>query len=177
MFSLGWIIGVGIFAGMAGVGLGIWYNQRSGVKERVLELEEQLASAQRMHEDYRQEVFDQFSDTAKKFQTLNESYVDLHQHLAKSADVLCGDMAAGFLLEGTLVSALTDASGDHEGTGSAEPIVDADVAIIVAAVPPRDEVLQPLDEADLETQPATITAATTAPTPDLDNDSKVREAG
>ena len=169
MFSLGWIIGVGIVAGVSGVGFGIWYNQRSGAIERVLELEEQLASAQRVYEDYRQEVFDQFSDTAQKFQTLNESYVDLHQHLAKSANVLCGDMAAGPLLEGGLVSALTDESDVSE---SEEP-TDTDVEIIIAEVPARDEILEP----DPKAQPETIGAETLAPTSDLDRDTQVREAG
>ena len=175
MFSLGWIIGVGIVAGVSGVGFGIWYNQRSGAKERVLELEEQLASAQRVYEDYRQEVFDQFSDTAQKFQTLNESYVDLHQHLAKSANVLCGDMAAGSLLEGTLVSALTDERDDHEASESEEQIADADDEIIVAEVPTLDEIRVPLDEAGV--QHDTVAAETIAPTSDLDADPKVREAG
>lgn len=172
MFSLGWIIGVGIVTGMAGIGFGIWYNQRSGAKERVLELEEQLASAQRVHEDYRQEVFDQFSETAIKFQTLNESYVDLHQHLANSANALCGDMAAGSLLEGGLVSALTDESDDREVSESEEP-TDTDVEIIVAEVPALDDILEPDPKAQLET----FGAETIAPTSELDREPKVREAG
>ncbi len=177
MFSLGWLIGVGIVAGLAGAGFGVWYNQRSGASKRVIELEEQLSSSQQVHEEYRQEVFDQFSDTAAKFQTLNESYVDLHEQLAKSANVLCGDMAAGSLLEGSLVSALTDES-DEEAVGDVvddRQTPDAEEEIIVAEAASLDEIIGPLEEDDAPADAFASEVAT--PAPEADDDAKVREVG
>ena len=178
MFSLGWLIGVGIVAGLAGAGFGVWYNQRSGASKRVIELEEQLSSSQQAHEEYRQEVFDQFSDTAAKFQTLNESYVDLHEQLAKSANALCGDMA-GSLLEGSLVSALTDES-DEDAVSDVvddQQTPDAEEEIIVAEAPSLDEVIGPLEEDDVPAPPDVFAAETATAAPEADDDAKVREVG
>jgi hypothetical protein len=42
-------------------------------------------------------VVSQFSETARKFQTLNDSYTDLHEQLARSSQVLCGDLTGPLL--------------------------------------------------------------------------------
>ncbi|MFK7913865.1 MAG: DUF1043 family protein, partial [Pseudomonadales bacterium] len=60
----------------------------------------ELKASQEAMKDYRAEVYDQFAETARKFDTLNNSYNDLHRHLASSANVLLGDGVSTPLLRG-----------------------------------------------------------------------------
>ncbi len=98
MYGLEWLIVLGLLGLTAGGGAGFLIARRSGAGgARVRQLEADLETARQEHADYRQEVVGQFRETARKFQTLNDSYTDLHAQLARSASVLCGD-ASGPLL-------------------------------------------------------------------------------
>ncbi|NCF32188.1 MAG: DUF1043 family protein [Proteobacteria bacterium] len=66
---------------------------------RVVELEQALAASESELADYKQQVTTEFTDTAEKFRALNRSYEDLHRQLAKSANVLCGEVGAPTLLD------------------------------------------------------------------------------
>lgn len=99
MYGAEWLIGLGVLGLLAGVGAGYLLATRTGPGgSRARELEAQLAAARQELDDYRQQVVAEFSETARKFQTLNDSYTDLHQQLARSSQVLCGDIT-GPLLE------------------------------------------------------------------------------
>ncbi len=97
MANVEWLIAGGLLAlGLAiGLGIGLFISRKTG---KVRDLQDQLASTQSELDEYREQVVTQFSETAHKFKTLNEAYVDLHQQLANSASALCGN-AAGPLLE------------------------------------------------------------------------------
>jgi uncharacterized membrane-anchored protein YhcB (DUF1043 family) len=116
LYSIEWVIGFCVGAAILG-GLAAYLLGRSGsARARIEELTNRLEETELEREDavnqltdYRKEVFDQFSETAVKFKALNDSYADLHQHLATSASVLCGGDAAGLVIEGPQTLALEDA--------------------------------------------------------------------
>ena len=118
MYSFEWMIGVALVALAGGLGLGALLGQSMASSRKVKSLQEELEAAREAHSDYRAEVYDQFSETARKFERLNESYRDLHQQLASSAVALLGDAAVQPLLKGP------DAS---------DQIIDADVTGIPEA--------------------------------------------
>ncbi|NIP16649.1 MAG: DUF1043 family protein [Pseudomonadales bacterium] len=98
MYSLAWLVVVGVTAAVIGAAAGYLVAQvRSQARERIRDLEAELDKAQDELAGYRREVFEQFAETARKFKTLDESYSDLHRQLASSASLLCGE-AAGPLL-------------------------------------------------------------------------------
>lgn len=98
MYGVTWLAGltlIGIVVGLAG---GWFLAVRSGrYNLRVETLEAELATARRQLDDYRQQVVAEFSETARKFQTLNDAYTDLHRHLARSSSELCGDVSGPLL--------------------------------------------------------------------------------
>jgi len=97
MADVEWLIAGGLLAlGLAlGLGIGLFISRKTG---KVRDLQEQLQGAQSELKEYREQVVTQFSETARKFKTLNDAYSDLHQQLAESASALCGN-SAGPLLE------------------------------------------------------------------------------
>ncbi|MFW6093961.1 MAG: YhcB family protein [Pseudomonadota bacterium] len=127
-----WLIALAIIGALIGAGAGYALGRRSGDGGgRSRELERELDEARRQHEAYRQEVAAQFSETARKFQTLNDSYTDLHQQLARSSSLLCGD-ASGPLLKGpaehqTLIREdLEDSASEPGDAGEASAAAAAD---------------------------------------------------
>ena len=64
---------------------GYYVARFTGSGRKTQELQLQLEAKQAELVDYRRVVFEQFGETAQKFKTLNDSYVDLHRQLAKSA--------------------------------------------------------------------------------------------
>ena len=98
MYGAEWLIGLGLLGLVTGLGGGYLLATRVGAGAgRLRELEAELERARRELTDYRQEVVAQFSETARKFQTLNDSYTDLHQQLARSSSILCGDVTGPLL--------------------------------------------------------------------------------
>ena len=81
-----------------GIVLGYFLKGRDKVSAtRIVTLEEALAASQTELTDYRQDVVQQFSDTADKFKILDASYHALHRQLASSAVALCGDQGTPLL--------------------------------------------------------------------------------
>ena len=99
MYGLGWLIVSALLgvAGGFGIGFAVARSRSSRAAGRTRELENELASARSELDSYRQQVVAQFSETARKFQSLNDAYTDLHQQLAKSSSILCGDVAGPLL--------------------------------------------------------------------------------
>ena len=81
-----------------------------------------LDEARAEHERYRQQVTDDFRETASKFRQLNKSYQELHEHLAASSERLCrdGDDTRLLLSEGPQDREPAP-SVDLEATGSQSP--------------------------------------------------------
>lgn len=138
MYSLAWLVVVGVVALVVGTWIGhIIARVRSGAAARIAELEAQLGSARDELSDYKGAVHQQFSETARKFKALDESYHDLHRQLAESAGVLCGE-AAGPLLAapgaGTPQVALGDLIEEPMVAATDDsPVADAEVAPVAAA--------------------------------------------
>jgi uncharacterized membrane-anchored protein YhcB (DUF1043 family) len=98
VYGVEWLVALGL--GGLGVGLVVGLLMARGTgrdSRRVQELEAQLAASREELDGYRREVVAQFRETARKFQSLNDSYTDLHQHLARSSSILCGDVAGPLL--------------------------------------------------------------------------------
>ena len=94
-----WLVVTALLALAAGWGLSRLGGTRPGKHQaRIRELENQLEAARQELEDYREEVIAQFSETARRFKTLDDSYGALHRQLAESSSLLCG-AAPGPLLE------------------------------------------------------------------------------
>jgi uncharacterized membrane-anchored protein YhcB (DUF1043 family) len=92
VYAVGWLI-VWVLLALAGgvaIGVAVTRAKTHRTADRVRELEDQLAGARRELDDYRAEVVTQFGATARKFQSLNEAYTDLHLQLARSSSILCG---------------------------------------------------------------------------------------
>lgn len=100
MYESEWVAGIGIAGLLVGLLLGIVVGRASFKGRRAKDLEDELETAQTALKDYRAEVYDQFAETARKFESLNTSYNDLHRHLASSASTLLGDGAGTPLLRG-----------------------------------------------------------------------------
>ena len=124
MISLEWLIGAIVFTGIVGFLIGYWSTRSSGSKGEIERLESQLVETHAAFETYKKEVVEEFGETAVKFRALNEMYVDLHKQLAKSASALCGETAAGPLLEGSIVKSLADQTntGDNTATTTEQEI-------------------------------------------------------
>jgi uncharacterized membrane-anchored protein YhcB (DUF1043 family) len=143
VYGLGWLVALGLIGVVIGLAGGWFLAGRSGrYSLRVEALEAELASARRELGDYRQQVVEEFSETARKFQTLNDAYTDLHRQLAQSSSVLCGDVGAPLLkapdghqdllagehdesLSPDEESAAADAAGAAEEAGADEAAAEA----------------------------------------------------
>ncbi len=100
MYELHWLIGVGVGALLLGAIIGLALGRTLIRSRKTKDLEASLETAETALRDYRAEVYDQFAETARKFETLNESYHELHRHLASSANVLLGEGISTPLLRG-----------------------------------------------------------------------------
>ena len=117
--SMEWVIGIAALAALCGALIGSRFgagartvkalqDELAGARKDQEAARSELAAARKEHDDYRASVVQQFEQTAVKFRQATDSYVELHNQLATSASVLCGEVTAGTLLEGTSVAALTD---------------------------------------------------------------------
>lgn len=159
MYGLTWLIGAGLVGVVAGLAGG-WFlaAARGRAGARIAELEEALAKAERQLDDYRAQVLAEFSDTARKFQTLNDAYTDLHQQLARSSSVLCGDVSGPLLAapaghQDLLAAELREESADaapEDEEPAPNPGADPDEETPEASSP---------DPAEARTDPATDPAA------------------
>lgn len=148
-----WLIVLALIGLAAGGGIGYLLASRGSGGKR--QLESDLQAARQELQEYRQAVVSEFSDTARKFQTLNDAYRDLHEQLARSSSTLCGDIT-GPLLEAPaghqdvipadvrerVLSASAAAAGDSGA--SADPYDDEEIRVaeppdaVAAAAAPAD---------------------------------------
>ena len=158
-------IGLSIITLLVGGLIGYLIRGRGGAtREKVAELEAQLEASQSELSDYREEVVQQFSDTAEKFKTLDESYHALHRQLATSAVALCGDQGTP-LLTATSEPLLTESQDGEEiivgepdvGEASSETS-DTEADIEAKEIPPQVEA----DEKQAEAQNVSPEDAVTA---------------
>ena len=96
MYGVEWLILLGVVGLAVGALAGYLLATRGSGGKRQLEAD--LAASREALENYRESVVTEFSETARKFQALNDAYTDLHRQLARSSQTLCGDIT-GPLLE------------------------------------------------------------------------------
>lgn len=146
MYPQEWLIGVGLGALLIGTLIGFVLRQFAfGGARKERDLRSALESTQEELTDYRQQVYDEYEETARKFKTLTESYDDLHRHLANSAMTLVGD-AAGPLLEAPDRVVREESETDDGADGVDEMGAAAELVA-------EDVVAEPLAEADIVTEP------------------------
>lgn len=159
MYTQEMLIGIGIACVLGGIILGLVAGRFLLRSKHAATLERELGEAQAAMKEYKNEVFQQFGDTARKFDKLNESYADLHQQLATSASVLCADMPDMPLLASSTVPALqanenTNTTTADEHPATTETPNDQDSVQDAAA-----DTVVPLDvEADVEAEAEIETA-------------------
>lgn len=162
MYGAEWLIVLGALGLAVGLGCGYLLAVRRGPGGRARQLEAQLTAARQELDDYRSEVVAQFSETARKFQNLNDAYTDLHEQLAKSSSVLCGD----------LTGPLLEAPSGHQDLIPAEirGEVDALAANAHAPNPQQEEVAEEIrvaepsaNAAPSDPAPSAASARTTNP--------------
>lgn len=131
------LVGVAVVAAVLGFAGGwFMFGGGKGAKAKASELQEALDAAQEEMTDYKQEVYDQFSDTADKFRALDKSYQDLHRQLAASSVALVGDVGSSLLTHDGADAALTT---DAEASGSEiEPSVDDEASADIVASDAED---------------------------------------
>ena len=108
--------GVGLF--FLGIMVGaVFHRSVQGEAGKNKRLEQKLAELQTRHEKYQAEVSEHFMDTAQAVHTLNKSYRDVHEQLAKGASRLCNeDQAQDFLAIGQVQSVQTETQKAHTET-------------------------------------------------------------
>ncbi len=129
MADVEWLIAGGLLAlGLVlGLGIGLFISRKTG---KMRDLQEQLQGSESELKEYREQVVTQFSETARKFKSLNDAYTDLHQQLAESASALCGN-AAGPLLEapaGAEKLLTAEASGETSAESSTKTSAESEEA-------------------------------------------------
>lgn len=155
MYTQEMLIGIGIGCVVGGLILGLIGGRFFLRSKHAAQLERELSEAQEAMKDYKNEVFQQFGDTARKFEKLNESYADLHQQLATSATVLCADMPNVPLIASSTVATLqadaetVDVTPEDNTTASDDPVpADADAGEDVADAVETVEVVEPATPTD-----------------------------
>ncbi len=161
MYTQEMMIGIGIGCVVGGIILGLIAGRFFLRSKHAAQLERELSDAQEAMKDYKNEVFQQFGDTASKFEKLNESYADLHQQLATSATVLCADMPNVPLIASSTVATLqADAetvqvtpednttASDDQAPGDADISEDIAESVEVVEAVEAVEVAEPTAAAD-----------------------------
>jgi uncharacterized membrane-anchored protein YhcB (DUF1043 family) len=91
------LAGVGLF--FLGVIVGaVFHRSVKGEASKNKRLEQKLSELQDSYAKYQADVSAHFMSTAQAVQTLNKSYKDVHEQLAKGARKLCSDEQAGDFL-------------------------------------------------------------------------------
>ncbi|WP_068642351.1 MULTISPECIES: YhcB family protein [unclassified Oleiphilus] len=101
--------GVGLF--FLGIVVGaVFHRSVQGEASKNKRLEQKLAELQARHEKYQAEVSEHFMDTAQAVHTLNKSYREVHEQLAKGASRLCNEEQAEDFLAIGQSNASTDSA-------------------------------------------------------------------
>ncbi len=100
MYSLELVITVAVAMTLIGLAAGYLIALRAAPSQQSQrQLEEHLNQMKQQQEDYQHEVSEHFVETADLLNQLTTSYRDVHNHLAKGAQLLAGDNAKKTLKE------------------------------------------------------------------------------
>ncbi|MGI9283669.1 MAG: YhcB family protein [Endozoicomonas sp.] len=105
-----WFVGsLAFLAGMAGGAL--LYHLLAGPRSDRGKMENQLKDLEADFKQYQDSVADHFNTTAHLINKLTDSYKDVYEHMANSADVLCEDDSVKNKLSDSLISSSALLSG------------------------------------------------------------------
>ncbi|MCV6614321.1 MAG: DUF1043 family protein [Cellvibrionaceae bacterium] len=100
MYELFHLILVGAGMIVAGIIIGLAIGRSTSAQSRASkDLKEQLDQQQEQQREYQQEVAEHFVETAKLVNQMNQSYKEVHEHLANSALKLSNPEISRQLLE------------------------------------------------------------------------------
>jgi hypothetical protein len=89
VYSTNTLIAITLIALIAGLAVGLLLNnRRGGSRANQQELENHLSELRQQQQDYQEEVTAHFNQTATLINQLTESYRNVHNHLAKGAQLL-----------------------------------------------------------------------------------------
>lgn len=106
-----WLVGSLSFL-CGGIFGAILYYIFVGSKYRSGKLAEQLDELQSEFIDYKEKVVDHFSSTAHLINKMTETYKDVHDHMASSAESLCQDDHVKYQMNDALLSSNAVLSGE-----------------------------------------------------------------
>ena len=114
--------GVGLF--FLGIVVGaVFHRSVQGEASKNKRLEQKLSELQSRHEKYQAEVSEHFMNTAQAVHTLNKSYREVHEQLAKGASRLCNEeQAQDFLSIGNNNAVKTEVEKSAHTVSHAPPM-------------------------------------------------------
>ncbi len=118
VYSLELVLTAALGSVIAGIILGLFIAQRTSSSNNAQrQLEEQLSEMKEQQDHYQQEVSEHFMETAQLLNQLTNSYRDVHNHLAKGAQMLAGEGV------GESLKALPDDKDTAPGRKTAESML------------------------------------------------------
>lgn len=153
---MAWNWGIGIITFAFGLGIGFAAAYALIPRgQRIRELEQELAAARAVLEDYRGQVSRHFQKTAELFEDMTDRYRAVYRHMAQSAQTLCEEQPPALQLEivdrGRLTTAAAAAAAEAPRPEARAPVsADADAGIdLHTDIPPADAVpARPRDDED-----------------------------
>ncbi|MCW8885769.1 MAG: DUF1043 family protein [Motiliproteus sp.] len=101
--------------------IGLIIGRASSSPEQRQQLQKNLDSTKRELDSYKDEVTEHFTRTAELVNNLTESYREVHQHLAKSADTLCDGNELSHRLETPMASSALEQTESAEAPSAESP--------------------------------------------------------
>ncbi|MEM7280305.1 MAG: DUF1043 family protein [Pseudomonadota bacterium] len=166
MYDLTTLIVISLCLLVAGLAGGYYIGRFTGTGRKAVELESELKNSQDDLDSYKEQVYAEFGETAKKFERLQDTYSELHAQLAKSAESLCDGKLAGSLLAAPVVTKALEAEvSAPEDTVSEDTEPTAEEETVTEDVMPEPEPMEPAidEEAMEETEASAMTPAETQP--------------
>ncbi|MFT5484320.1 MAG: uncharacterized membrane-anchored protein YhcB (DUF1043 family) [Halieaceae bacterium] len=123
VYGIDVVVLTGLASLLVGLGAGLVFGRKlsaDSLKQRELERHaDRLAEEQK---NYKHEVAEHFTDTAKLLRHLAESYRDVHNHLATGASTLCKDDRSGPILARLPDSILGDGGDKIDPSSVSQPL-------------------------------------------------------
>lgn len=118
MYSLELLIAIASGTSIVGLFVGYLIAQRTAPSQQSQkQLENHLQDLQQQQENYQHEVTEHFVETATLLNQLTSSYTDVHNHLAKGAQLLAGENASDSL------QALPESKDSHKDKALDEAVM------------------------------------------------------
>jgi uncharacterized membrane-anchored protein YhcB (DUF1043 family) len=155
-YDLSWIWGIGLAGFAAGIACGLAISLLlRGNRQRVEELERELAALHQQFDGYRDQVNRHFLTTSELVQKMTDSYRDVYEHLAAGSAALCQnpvatpslDFTRQPVLENPAPSPSLDESGaEKSADAETDPLQDAESDTVMGDAPyvPRLETEEPV---------------------------------